>query len=189
MSGKRKHSVKPGECYLHCVKEHCFMRRTLSRGLVPTVCDHCFLASPVNSLDYPAELQLFLLQSRSPALLPSSCLCVRKVAASPCLGFPFWSNEFFAGLRIQWCRALPTAGAVAAGFGTVPCARLFARAWDRPGARTRTTSISHMSHKAASSSAACKASWVFLPLPLSPCHGTFFSVVRQQVSQNSPFCL
>lgn len=31
-----------------------FMKRILSCGLVPTVCDHCFLASPVNILKYPA---------------------------------------------------------------------------------------------------------------------------------------
>lgn len=30
------------------------MKRIVSHGLMPTVCDHCFLASPVNSLNYPA---------------------------------------------------------------------------------------------------------------------------------------
>lgn len=165
-----------------------FMKGVLSRGLVPTVYDHCFLASPVNSPNHPA-LPLNCSSSWCKAA-PLSCSFLLPLpnegGCSSLLGLSRLEQWFSPGLHIQW--ALLRAGAVAAGFGKVPRAGLLARAWDRPGARTRTTSISHMCHKAASSSAACKASWLFLPLPFSPCHDIFFSVLRQQVSQTPPFC-
>lgn len=141
-------------------------------------CVLCFLASPVHSL-HPAL-----------PLTCSSCCC--KADPLPCFLPPASAEgrrlQILAGAvpaREWFFPALLRARAVAAGFGKAPCARLPAKAWDRAGARVRTTSISHMCHKAASSSAACKAPWLFLALPLSPCHDTFFSTETTGVSKFS----
>lgn len=183
VSGKWKYSVKPGNVTCIVWKNIVYEQST---QLVPMVCDHCFLASPVNSLSHPAlPLNCSSSWCKAAPLIPSFCLCLRKVATAPYWAFPS------GAMILPWTpypMSSAEARAVAAGFGKVPCARLLARAWDRPGARMRTTSISHVCQQCHSSSAACKAPWVFLPFPLSPCHDTFFSVLRQQVSQNSPFC-
>lgn len=70
------------------------------------------------------------------------------------------------------------------------CAALLSgRACHRPGAGVRTANISCICHKAVLRNAARRASCMSSPSSLSYPHDTSPSVLRQQVSQYSPFCI